>query len=337
MLEGTISDAEIARAARQIVRSALRVVPGERMVVLGDERSARLATALHDAAVEAEAHVTSVWLEGLGRRPLSALDDKTVKKLERAAVSAFVASAPHQEIRMRQHLLHLVTTLGLRHAHMPGISDVVFARGMQADHVEIGRIGEQLLARLAGAPVVRTTSPFGTDLEARFGASSHWFAQVGELAPGRWGNLPSGALYATPETVNGVFVASASIGEFFGQREGLLTEKPVRFDIVDGRVKRVETFSRELDKDIRDTLSFGLNSDRVGLVCVGVNVGMSEPTGEAIADQNLPGLHLAIGDPAARVTGATWSARTSFAACQARSTVMLGDEVIVHEGVVLRS
>jgi hypothetical protein len=70
---------------------------------------------------------------------------------------------------------------------------------------------------------------------------------------------------------------------------------------------------------------------------VGVNVGMSEPTGEAIADQNLPGLHLAIGDPAARVTGATWSARTSFAACQARSTVMLGDEVIVHEGVVLRS
>lgn len=336
MHDGTASDKEIARAARQIVRSALHVQPSERLVVFGDERSAKLASALSEAATEADVHVTTIWLESLGRRPLQALDDRIARKLERAAACAFVASAPHQEIRMRQHLLHLVTQLGLRHAHMPGISEIAFARGMQADYVEIGRIGTDLLARLARVRTIRTTSPFGTALEIHFDDDATWYGQLGELAPGRWGNLPSGALYATPASAEGVFVASASIGEFFGQREGLLSEKPVRFEIEAGRVARVTAFSRELEKDIADTVAFGENSDRIGLVCIGVNVGMLEPTGEAIADQNLPGLHLAIGDPAARVTGATWSARTSFAACQARSTVWLGDEVIVDDGVVVQ-
>ena len=45
-------------------------------------------------------------------------------------------------------------------------------------------------------------------------------------------------------------------------------------------------------------LRFAPNSDRVGLVAIGVNEGVDTPTGEAVVDQNLPGLHLFIGDPA---------------------------------------
>jgi hypothetical protein len=52
-----------------------------------------------------------------------------------------------------------------------------------------------------------------------------------------------------------------------------------------------------------------------------VNEGVDEATGEAAVDQNLPGLHLFVGDPAGRATGVRWTARTSFAACQARSSV----------------
>jgi hypothetical protein len=70
-------------------------------------------------------------------------------------------------------------------------------------------------------------------------------------------------------------------------------------------------------------------------VSVGVNAGIAAPTGEALVDQNLPGLHLAVGDPAARVTGATYSAPTCFAACQAQSTVVVDGAIAIDRGKLL--
>jgi hypothetical protein len=74
------------------------------------------------------------------------------------------------------------------------------------------------------------------------------------------------------------------------------------------------------------------NSDRVGLVILGVNAGVGEPTGCVTADQHRPGLHLVFGDPLPKLTAAAWSARTSFAACQARSTVRVDGTVVIDGG-----
>ena len=212
---------------------------------------------------------------------------------------------------MRQHLLGLVASLELRHAHMEGISELAFVRGMQGDYREISRIGRSMLDKLAKTRTVRCDSRWGTMLSIGLRGPSRWFPELGELAPGAWCALPSGALYCTPDDIDGVFVANASLGEFFGRREGSLEETPVRLEIAGRRVVAVETQSRELQRDIEETLSFSENSDRVGLVSIGVNLGMTRPTGEAHTDQNLPGLHLVIGDPASKVTGASWSARGS--------------------------
>jgi leucyl aminopeptidase (aminopeptidase T) len=113
-------------------------------------------------------------------------------------------------------------------------------------------------------------------------------------------------------------------------------ERPVRFVIEDSRVVNVEALkSPGLAAEIVRMLTFSPSSDRVGIVAVGVNLGITAPTGEALVDQNLPGLHLAIGDPAARVTGATYSAPTSFAACQADSTVLVDEAIAIQRGKLL--
>jgi hypothetical protein len=78
-------------------------------------------------------------------------------------------------------------------------------------------------------------------------------------------------------------------------------------------------------------------SDHVGLVVIGVNGGVTEATGDVSVDQNRPGLHLVFGDPMGKHTGATWTARTSFAACQVRGTVRVDGVVIADDGKLVTS
>ena len=48
------------------------------------------------------------------------------------------------------------------------------------------------------------------------------------------------------------------------------------------------------------------NGRRVGEFALGTNVGISEPTGNLLQDEKLPGLHVAFGDPYGHLTGAAW-------------------------------
>jgi hypothetical protein len=70
-------------------------------------------------------------------------------------------------------------------------------------------------------------------------------------------------------------------------------------------------------------LAVAPNSDRVGLVVLGLNASAKQPIGSVAVDQHRPGLHLVLGDPISKLTGAGWTARTSFAACQATSSVAI--------------
>jgi len=49
--------------------------------------------------------------------------------------------------------------------------------------------------------------------------------------------------------------------------------------------------------------------DRVGLIVLGTNVGMRDPVGEILCDQNLPGMHLGLGTTWQSETGASWDAQ----------------------------
>lgn len=309
---------------------------GDKLVVIADDAAPYIADAL---ARMARLHgcELSVWrLDELGRRPHQLVPQRVVDDLLTADGCVFVAGARHAELGMRQHLLHLVQRLELRHAHMPGISALAFSRGCRIDYGTVAEYGERVREKLERARCIRVESPRGTSLDILMAPRVRWFAQLGLLERGRWGNLPAGALYANPSHIEGRFVADACVGEYFGERAGLLQSYPVSFQIEGARVVDVSCpRAPQLEEDIRGMLAVSESSARVGLVCVGVNVGIKEATGEALVDQNLPGLHLAIGDPAARVTGAGWSAPTSFAVCQSFSSIVVDDAVVVSHGKLL--
>jgi aminopeptidase len=336
-------DAATAHAATVLVQSALKLRAGERVVLVEDASSVAIADAVASAVEVGGAWVKRSRLDrmttgGGSARPHKVLPELLLLALHDADASVFVASAPPAELSMRQALLHVVRQRRLRHAHMPGITEAAFGAGMRLDYAQVQRLGARVLARMAGARTLVTESPAGTSLMMALAPEAKWLGQLGVLDPGEWGNFPAGALYTSPADVSGVFVADASLGEFFGAREGLLRPNPVRFLVDGGRVVDVQARAAQLRRDIEAMLGVSPNSDRVGLVAIGVNAGIDAPVGDVLLDQNLPGLHIGIGDPAARATGAGWSAPTCFAACQAASRVLVDGELVIEQGrVVLAS
>lgn len=327
---------DLMRPASVLVGHALRLSPGEKLVIIADVASRELANAIADAARAVSADAIIADLDDVGARPHKLLPDAWSFALALAQASVFVASAPAAELSMRQHLLHLVGAHRLKHAHMPGIRREVFLRGVRVRDLRSIARARQVQRRLEAARVIECAAPIGTSLRIELAPGTRWFAQLGVLEPGRWGNLPAGAIYASPARVDGILVANASIGEWFGRREAVLEQNPVSFRVVDGRVVEVlAPHSRELEKDIQAVLDVSPNSARVGVVCIGVNDALDSAFGDPLVDQNLPGLHLSIGDPAARVTGARWSAPTSFAACQVGASVAIDGATVIAAGQLL--
>lgn len=330
----------LEQAAQVLVQTALRLRPGERLVLIEDAASVSIADAIASEAESSGAWVKRARVDAMGSaggsgRPHKIVPDLLLFALHESDCAVFVASVLPGELTMRQALLHVVRQRRIRHAHMPGIGVEAFTAGLRLDSRHVQRIGERTLGRLRGSRVLLAESPAGTSLRVELSPTGRWFAQLGVIEPGAWSNLPAGAVYASPIGASGVFVADASLGEFFGVREGLLRANPLRLIVDDGRIVGVEARSPRLRADVEAMLHVAPNSDRVGLVAIGVNVGLDGPRGDAQLDQNLPGLHIGIGDPAAKSTGATWSAPTCFAACQAVSRVLVDGEVIVDAGRVV--
>lgn len=337
-------DGGLERAARALVSACLRVGDGERLVVVGDSDSEPVASAVEAAGIAEGAAVTVLRVDALrshstnhsGERPHKVLPDAVRRAMLSAQASVFVASAPHAESSMREQLLHVVSACGVRHAHMPGITARAFAAGVGASPDRLEEDAAILTGLVAGADEIVSESAEGTRLSVR--VSKPWFARLAKASAGDALTLPAGSLIACPDGVSGTFAATASVGEFFGAREGLL-RAPILFEIMGGVVVNVTAPGRDDDagdlvRDIETLLHVAPGSDRVGLVVLGLSESSTGPIGDAAVDQHRPGLHLVFGDPSGRLTGATWTARTAFAACQARSTVRVDGATVVADGVL---
>lgn len=333
---------DIARAATNLVQTALCVQSGERFVIVGDVGSSAILQALEKAGREIGAEVATLRLDQhrsvstnhSGERPHKVLPDAVRRAMLSAQASVFVASAPRAESSMRDQLQHIVSAVRVRHAHLPGVTNAAFAAGLAVDHTKIAASGDALLRHLEVAREITCTSDQGTNLVVHPGAC-RWISRFGRVAAGESVLFPTGSLACCPEGIRGSFAATASLGEFFGARERLLRE-PILFDIEDGTVKRVRcSGSPELVRDVEAMLAVAPNSDRIGLVVLGLNPGAPHPIGTVAVDQHRPGLHIVIGDPQTKQSGAGWSARTSFAACQSSSTVHVDGVTVADAGALL--
>ncbi len=326
------ADFDIVVAARRVLEGALSVVPGDFVVVVVDRARAELGVVLVDVTRILGARAVMFVLEELGTRPVRSVPPELASALVDAQASILLTSIEESELGFRRELAAIVRDRKLRHAHMVGVSRRSMIAGLSVDPARILNATRAVRTRMRADSTLHLRSPAGSDLTVKLDPACRWIEQVGVIRPGRWENVPSGELLTSPADVRGVFVADGSVGGDFGASAGLLASKPIRVEIEGGVCRAVKCVDRTLQREVEQFLRRDPNGDRVGTIILGTNVGLRDPLGDAIADQNLPGLHLSFGATFPDETGARWTARTQLPMTASAADVDLDGVALLRAG-----
>ena len=304
LLRLSSGDFDLVNAARRILEGSLSLVPGERVLVIVDRERAELVAPLAEVTSLSGAKCDVAILEDLGRRPFHELPKVLVEKLQTAQATILLAGFVDGEQPMRLALLESVRQLGLRHAHMIGVTRRTMLAGFSVDPTRILDATRAVRMRLRPNSVLHARSATGTDLTVHLTPAHRWVEHVGVIRPGRWENLPSGELMTAAQTVSGVYVCDASLVGPFGAAAGLLTRTPLRLEIQDNVVQSFSCAEPNVHRGVEAFLAQDRFASHVGTIILGTNVGLLSPIGELVCDQNLPGLHVTLGSTFADATGA---------------------------------
>lgn len=331
-----LTDPDLLLPAQRVMHGALSLAPDERVVICVDAERRRLGEALASAARDRRAIPVVFELEALGARPLPVMPPALRRELEQAQASVLLIGVTRfPEVALRTDWIEVVARVGLRHAHMPGLGRRGFALGFGADAARVASAVSDLRARVRDARRIAVQSLGGTRLEIELSPDFRWKEAAGVIRAGRPENLPGGHLSTHPASVDGTYVADASLLGPAAGPEGLLGARGVRFSLRQGRCVGVECSDAALRALVERHLASEPDLDRVGQVIVGANLGIASPIGEPLFDQSAPGLHLVFGFTLARETGARWSSRGILTACGAYADVSVDDRPVVSRGRVV--
>jgi leucyl aminopeptidase (aminopeptidase T) len=316
---------EYSDGAHNAVATCLRIEPDEKVTLITDDACLQVA-----ASIAAELDATGCeWnafvLEAHATRPIAAMPGVILDDMETSHASIFAVEVQPGELHSRMQMTDVVNRRRMRHAHMVNITGEIMTQGMRADFNEIDRLSQSVLDRVRAATYIRATTPAGTDIHAQLTPAHRWFKTSGIISPGRWGNLPGGECFTAPGEVNGVFVVDGVAGDFFCQRYGILRNSPVSIDIEGNRIARVRCANKELERDFWSYTHTDANSDRVGEIAIGTNIGVERVIGNILQDEKMPGVHLAFGDPYGAQTGAAWKSATHLDVVGLNFSIWLGN------------
>jgi leucyl aminopeptidase (aminopeptidase T) len=185
------------------------------------------------------------------------------------------------------------------------------------------------------ARLLTVRSPGGTSLTATFDPAHAWVKTSGIINPRYWSNLPAGEVFTTPKSVDGTFVCDGTAGDYFNAKYGVLERTPLVLEIRGGRLVSARCDRADLQRDFWDYCHTDANSDRVGELAFGTNLGLQRMIGILLQDEKVPGVHLAFGDPYGSQTHADWKSRTHVDVLTRGCDVWIDDEQVIAAGQYL--
>lgn len=326
------TDPSLAEAGRMAIRTCLGTTKDDVVTLVADDIGRPVVAAMLAAVDEIGAPVSAFALDQCGKRPLSRLPPEIVAALEKSTVSVLVVTPLAGELRVRRQLLDVVHRRNLRHAHLVQVGAEAFRHGMRADYQAIHALQDRLLAVLPAASRVRVSSPGGTALDVTFDPSLRWVRANGLIQPAAWQNLPSGQVFTCPASIDGLYVVDGSIGDWFAGKYPDLPDYPVTLEFADGRLRDVRSDNTALARELFLYFRSNENGDRAGEFGVGTNPWLHFLSGEHLLNENVPGVHLALGDPFGNETGATWTSKTRVSVIGTRMSLFADDRSLLDAG-----
>jgi len=331
----------ISYGAEQAVKNCVRLQGGEKTVIITDHDAGHIAAeiARHAEAIS-PGNVHNFIMEEFGERPEDgsaplAFPDAIGRALAEADVSFYSASGKKGELKsFRIPMLETVeANAKLRHAHMPGIDDVLMTTGMAVDYAAVQDMCRKVYDIASKARSITVTNPAGTNVTAHFNPEWKWIISDGQIKPTKWSNLPDGEVFTCVKGIDeGVVVVDGILGDFFGSKYGLLENTPLTMEIKDSRVVNVSCANEELAAEFREYMKQDENADRVGEFAIGTNIGLEKLVGNLLQDEKFPGIHIAIGHGYPEKTGSDWASEAHCDAVLKNTTIVVDDQTIMVDG-----
>jgi aminopeptidase len=323
---------DLLPGAKNAVETCLAIKPGERVALIADERSRAVAASLAAAMENVHAACTSLLLEDFGPRPIKSAPAPILEALETADVGILCMTPQPGELGARMAIVKIVERRQIRYAHMVGVTPEIMQQGMRADYRLVDRLSDKLRERMLRAETLKVKTEAGTEFAAHFDRGLDWVKTSGLISPRYWSNLPAGEVFTTPATVDGTFVCDATAGDHFGGKYGDLQGTPLVLEIEGARLRQVECERKDLQQEFWDYCHTDENSDRVGELAFGTNLGLSQMIGNLLQDEKFPGVHIAFGDPYGNQTHADWKSRTHVDVLTRNCDVWIDQDQIIAKG-----
>lgn len=318
--------------AKNAVETCLSIRRGESVALIADTECRAVAASLAEALNDVGASYTGLLLEDFGPRPMRDAPQEVRAALETADAGILCMIPRPGELGARMDIVQIVERRQIRYAHMVGVTPEIMQQGMRADYRLIDRLSDKLRERMLRAETLTVKSRAGTAIAAHFDRGLDWVKTSGLISPRYWSNLPAGEVFTTPATVDGIFVCDATAGDHFNGKYGDLRATPLVLKISGARLIAVECPRKDLEHEFWDYCHTDENSDRIGELAFGTNLGLSQMIGILLQDEKFPGVHIAFGDPYGSQTHADWKSKTHVDVLTRDCDVWIDRDQIICQG-----
>jgi leucyl aminopeptidase (aminopeptidase T) len=311
---------DLLSAAMVAVRDCMGVRPNERVLVVTDEPLRTIGYALWKAGKDLGNEVMLV--EILPRKTNGEEPPKEVAELMKMVD---VVLCPTSKSLTHTDSRRAASNMGVRIATLPGVTEEIMIRCMNADYNRIAERTFKLCEMMEKTSTVRVKSAAGTNITMPI-KGRHAHASSGLFREkGLWGNLPTGESYLAPvEGVsNGVVVVDGSMASV-----GMVSE-PIRIVVKDGyaeeitggkEAKRLIDLLEPHGKDARTVAEFGIGTNDKAIL-----------TGVILEDEKVMGtIHIAFGDN--KSMGGSVRVASHLDGLIKRPTVWFDDTMIMKDG-----
>jgi aminopeptidase len=311
---------ELYSAAQVAVRDCMGVRTGERVLIVTDEPLRTIGYAIWKAAKDLGNEVMLVEM-----LPRQSNGEEPPPEIAQMMTAFDVVLCPTSKSLTHTDSRRAASAQGVRIATLPGVTEEIMIRCMNADYHRIADRTNKLCAVLEKTSAIRVTSPAGTDIVMPIrGRKAH--ASTGLFREkGQWGNLPTGEAYLAPleGESNGVVVVDGSMAGV-----GVVTEhiritvkKGYAEDITGGaEAKNLVELLEPHGKDARSVAEFGIGTNDKAIL-----------SGKIIEDEKVMGtIHIAFGDN--KSMGGSVRVASHLDGLIKRPTVWFDEEMIMKEG-----
>ena len=281
-------NSKLQDAAKTALLQCMALKPGESCLVITDKKKMDIGKAFYE---QAKLITDKVKLMEISESKVNG--EEPGKEVAEEMLKYDVIMIPTSKSLSHTNARRKAVENGARLASMPGITEEMAVRCLNADYIKIGEITKKLAVLLTAADSVHITSANGTDITMDIKGLKSSGRNTGIFdEPCAWGNLPEGEACMAPRegTTNGVFVVDltmAGVGR---------VKDPIKITVKDGFAVAIEG-GEEADK-LREMLE-GMNDKRVYTIAE-IGIGTNDKaiiTGNTLEDEKVMGTaHIALGN-----------------------------------------